>query len=882
MCFKENINYILGNILLYILWYLSPVRKVKMVGRYYFEVLVYLIKKGGLFNQEYYFNSNEDVQDSDYSGLRHYVMYGDREGRFPLELFDPTYYSSKTNDKKVKINSLLHYMYSGRYKGLSPSPWFDIKYYLNNNKDVRRSGIEPLYHFLCWGGVEGRSPNSQFDTMFYLNKNPKIRQQGINPLLHYLRKGRQDDLATRACLEKDSNIDDIRIHEIDLNSEAWKGVTKSLNSAPPIVDIIIPVYKDIQLTLRCIRSVLINNVSTSYELIVINDESPEPELSQALRVLSDRKLITLLENSENKGFVGTVNRGMQLHTERDIVLLNSDAEVFNDWLDRIINIKNRTSKMASVTPLSNNATICSYPRFLHDNPYPLEIDSGCLDKIAAKVNKDIMVESPTGVGFCMFMSRKAIDAVGYFDEKTFGKGYGEENDWCQRVIKKGFTNIIAADVFVKHYGSASFQGEKSKRVSAAMKILSDLHPTYHDSVHQFIKNDPLREARANIDLARLGAQSKYKNTLILSHNRGGGSERHVQEDTVELQKQGEGVFFLRPKQGTPSKVKLSHPECKQLLNIPAIEFSDTQSLLSILKDLNITSVHSHGLVDYEADAPLYVSLLTKSLGIPLLIDIHDYKVICPRINLVDKKGVYCGEPGEEKCNKCLIKNGNDFGARNITLWRDTHHKVLAEASDIFVPDSDVAHRLQKYYSDIHFKISPHNDLEVDKIKITHRSIDKNKPLKVVIIGAIGAIKGFHVLLRCAEDVSKNNYPIEFIVMGFTQNNRLAEKAGIKVLGRYDDSEADKVLQDIDADIVWLPSTWPETYSYTLSLALRHDLPVFAFNMGAIASRLHACNDTSGLMPLDFINKPKEITKTFMEYRTKRIKGQVKVCDEATG
>ncbi|MFN9953265.1 MAG: glycosyltransferase family 2 protein, partial [bacterium] len=96
--------------------------------------------------------------------------------------------------------------------------------------------------------------------------------------------------------------------------------------------------------------------------------------------------------------------------------------------------------------------MASYPRFLQDNPYPLEIAYAELDELAARVNAAEAVEAPTGVGFCIYLRRDCLAEIGDFDEDPFGRGYGEENELCQRAIAAGWRNLIAADVFVHHLG----------------------------------------------------------------------------------------------------------------------------------------------------------------------------------------------------------------------------------------------------------------------------------------------------------------------------------------------------------------------------------------------------------------------------------------------
>jgi hypothetical protein len=75
-----------------------------------------------------------------------------------------------------------------------------------------------------------------------------------------------------------------------------------------------------------------------------------------------------------------------------------------------------------------------------------------MDALFARVNTGQSCEIPTGVGFCLFIRRGCLDDVGFFDEQRFGRGYGEENDFCLRASARGWVNRLCADVFVYHAG----------------------------------------------------------------------------------------------------------------------------------------------------------------------------------------------------------------------------------------------------------------------------------------------------------------------------------------------------------------------------------------------------------------------------------------------
>ena len=129
------------------------------------------------------------------------------------------------------------------------------------------------------------------------------------------------------------------------------------------------------------------------------------------------------------------------------------------------------------------------------NSANLEFDFEQIDRFSSHVNSLKNVEAPTGVGFCMLIKRACLNEVGYFDLESFGKGYGEENDFCQRAIMLGWKNVIAADIFVWHYGGGSFGYEKNQRITHAMAVINKKYKTYSQDVERFIKLDPLLEHR---------------------------------------------------------------------------------------------------------------------------------------------------------------------------------------------------------------------------------------------------------------------------------------------------------------------------------------------------------------------------------------------------
>ena len=277
-------------------------------------------------------------------------------------------------------------------------------------------------------------------------------------------------------------------------------MTESYPASP--VDIVIPVYQDLAVTRRCLNSVLNHRQQCSHEVIVIDDASPEPALVSYLDEMTATGQITLLRNSINQGFVATANRGLALHPDRDVVLLNSDTEVNGEWLDRLARCAYTAATTGTVTPFSNNATICSYPRFCEVNELPPRLSLAATDNLFLRANAGRWLEIPTAVGFCMYIRRDCLQAVGAFDEHAFGLGYGEENDFCMRAAKAGWRHTLCADTYVYHVGGVSFGERQAQLLAQAQRTLIALHPDYHECIQAFIREDPIRPFRLAVDWER--------------------------------------------------------------------------------------------------------------------------------------------------------------------------------------------------------------------------------------------------------------------------------------------------------------------------------------------------------------------------------------------
>jgi len=599
------------------------------------------------------------------------------------------------------------------------------------------------------------------------------------------------------------------------------------------VDVIVPVFRGLADTQLCIDSVLSSSVRTPYRLVVINDASPEPEVTAWLRrrAAGDRRIL-LLENPENLGFVGTVNRGMALAERHDVLLLNSDTEVANDWLDRLRAAAYGDARIATVTPFSTNATICSYPRFCEDNRMPADCTTAHLDALCARINPGSVVDVPTGVGFCMYIRRDCLREIGLFDTVHFGKGYGEENDFCLRAAAAGWRNLHLLDTFVLHTGGVSFGASKGPREEAAMRTMSRLHPRYERDVLAFIQADPAQPARLALDFARITSSGKAV-VLAVSHSRSGGTMRHVTELARDL---ADRALFLVITPASGQRVLLRWADESEGFELGFHLPDQYDGLVAMLRALGVTHVHFHHLLGHDPA----IRDLPRVLGVAYDFTVHDYYSYCTAISLTGTQDRYQGEPSPGQCGCCAPHMPAPGKAGTVARWRESNAALLRGARHVFAPSQDAARRIAAFAPGAPVLTVGHTDMppagEIPQPRAAPHPSDAR--LKIVALGALSGLKGADVLEATALEAARCGAPIEFHLLGYGYRPLATHPAArLTVHGEYQESDLPRLLGELKPDLAWFPAQGPETYSYTLSAVLKAGIPVVVPDLGAFAERV---------------------------------------------
>jgi GT2 family glycosyltransferase len=240
------------------------------------------------------------------------------------------------------------------------------------------------------------------------------------------------------------------------------------------VEVLIPVHNALSELRECWASLERNGDDRLVRVTFVDDASASDTQIFLEELARNNPRVRVLRSRSNKGYTKSVNRGLKDLVADAIVILNSDTLVTPGALDRLLEGLNSDDNVAAVGPLSNAASWQSIPRLTGEdgqfviNPLPAGHSA---DDVAAH----LAFESPFATrpsvpvlnGFCTVFRTDAVRKIGILDAKHFPKGYGEENDYCARLVDAGYRLLVCEDAYVYHVKSASFGHEVRMKLSHA-------------------------------------------------------------------------------------------------------------------------------------------------------------------------------------------------------------------------------------------------------------------------------------------------------------------------------------------------------------------------------------------------------------------------------
>lgn len=634
------------------------------------------------------------------------------------------------------------------------------------------------------------------------------------------------------------------------------------------VDVIIPVYNGYTYLDRLFSSVL--KTGLQMHMIIINDCSTDARINHFFgKFCKEHANVLYIENETNLGFVKSVNKALRF-SKHDVALVNTDVEVPSGWLERLMQPIFQDSNVASATPYTNCGTLCSFPEIGKDNRIFDDRSVLYVDAVFRGV-VPAYAQMPTGVGFCMGMSRRAVEKVGFLDEEHFSKGYGEENDWCQRAVKLGFKNVQVENLFVYHkHGGSFLSEEKENLLKENMKNLNQKHPFYQRDVARYFEDDVNKAYRKYAFFMCL-MQRNTHTVVYFNHALGGGADDYMVKQKKKLLKDEQVKFIEFQYHAYQNIYQMEITYKDYCMKLYSDSFDDIYSNLRLtqIQEIFVNELVSYPDVFFVLQKILF---LKKEFGLQLTMLLHDFFCICPTINLLLDQGVYC----EMNCEyqDCLQHNRYLYDAAydDISEWRRHWGEFLKNCDSILAFSEDSEKKIKNIYGNLPgLRVVLHT---TDKMLTVSKKYKFTETVNIAVLGVLGRHKGLYVIKEMIAMIEKRNLPVNMIVIGTCDEK--FESSHCIVTGRYTREQLPGLMYLYDIDIIFIASIWPETFSYTAQEAMKMKMPVAVFDLGAPAERVKKYEKGIVIKQITADAALNKITEVIKKQMTAMKRGQKKV------
>lgn len=657
--------------------------------------------------------------------------------------------------------------------------------------------------------------------------------------------------------------------------------------------ILVPVYNGANDVRRCLRSLLLH-ADPRHRIVIADDCSSDQALSRELGDWAARYAhVRYLRRSSNLGYLENVNALLE-ETDGDVLLLNSDTEIGPQCVERLQRAAYCADQVALACPLSDNANLLTIAPAEWLSPFSTED----IQRACARAARAHFPRLPTAVGFCMYLRREALAALGHFD-RFFSPGYGEEDDYAQRARRAGWQLVVAPDVFVRHAGGTSFgRSESTTEMQAAhLARLTWRWPRYESDVRTWWRDWPLREQaeRVRRELTRHAKPQRRVLHVLHRLSRIGGTENLVRGLIDAMDSSAEhtvvavdplGTYWADALEGTLAggartlMFNSANVQPNQMIaGLPA-DLSDPaleRSFARLLRGGGHDLVHVHHLAGWNS---LLIPSIARALGVPVVLGLHDHYLLCPDPQMIRMPGSMACEKREavadRECESCIsLRRKARLGSK--ALAADTYlaarrvflRRLVSDCSALIAPSHYLARRVTASYPEASamMQVIPHglSAEDVDSTQIAARTHVPQPRLRVGFLGGGGAHKGFSLLKELARSLQA--HPIQFLAYGIHGPDSRQPGSSPHVL--HEDASSPRRSADppnlvqylavapsarawhlATFDLILLPSLMAESFSLVLSEAQAMGVPAIASDLGAFVERIHQGVDGWRLDPAE--------------------------------
>ena len=420
--------------------------------RQLFEVLRYdLADPSPYFSLEFYRTEISESSPHVEGLLGHFLTKGLVQGLRPHALFDPTWYH-KTEGLDDPATGIRHFVLWGDREGRAASPHFSGRRYFARYPDVAEAGFAALRHFLTEGKSEGRFGLAEQDapriSVALDARKMAATSQIDDAVASRLYDSLKDGIREIRQAQKESVT--VRRAEILHFKDPIIALRKLAlpRAKRPKVSILVPIYNELRYTAECVGSIIASQPKADYQVIIADDASTDPTVKELRKI----KNIRLLTQPANVGFLANCNAAYRACESDYVLLLNNDAQLMPNALDELVAVLDTHRDVAAVGP-----------KILYPDGRLQE--AGCaIDRDGVSTMVGLFAD-PTEHGFgydrdvhycsgaALLVRRCDVGDV-LFDE-AFRPAYCEDTDLCLRLLSKGMRIVYCARAQVVHHLSVS-------------------------------------------------------------------------------------------------------------------------------------------------------------------------------------------------------------------------------------------------------------------------------------------------------------------------------------------------------------------------------------------------------------------------------------------
>ena len=254
----------------------------------------------------------------------------------------------------------------------------------------------------------------------------------------------------------------------------------------PEVSIVIVSWNAGELLRRCVESIETSHTQARFEIVVVDNASDDHSLAELKQSRSAQSLLAkqqlrIIQNQENIGFGRANNQAFAVTQSPFVLLLNPDAEVESDTIDKLLLTIQSDVHIGACGPriLSPNGSIqtsvyFSPPKAWHTVLWQLKLYLALPSRLRGELllgrhwAHDHKRDVPMLIGAALLVRRELIDRIGGFDEQF--EMYSEDHEWCWRMRRAGWRVVFDPSATVTHQGGVSAAKRWSNEEQLRVKL----------------------------------------------------------------------------------------------------------------------------------------------------------------------------------------------------------------------------------------------------------------------------------------------------------------------------------------------------------------------------------------------------------------------------